>query len=397
MDPASARRGVRRLAGMTGERWWTLHMKVVLLAESMPDYAVEFAGAVARVAKTSLFAPERCLAPYRAGLSPSIDAPALDWPRLRSPRNGPFLKQLLNLIQARQPDILHVVSQSLTWPALILPLRGRLPLIETVHDVRPHPGDVETRRIPPQFSRILRAQADALIVHSAALKPLAARRFPVPAERIHVLPHLALNRYAELAAGREAPPKDDRFEVLFFGRIYLYKGLDYLIKAAERLGRQLPNLKVTIAGSGVDLPRCRSVIRTPGLFEIRERFIPDEEAVDLFTRADVVALPYIEASQSGVIAMALALAKPVIASDVGDFRDMVTGRAPFGLIVPPREPDALAAAILNLHRAPDLRARFSRAAFDLAQGPLGPEATGKAAFKIYQSLSGGALRKGRAA
>jgi D-inositol-3-phosphate glycosyltransferase len=95
--------------------------------------------------------------------------------------------------------------------------------------------------------------------------------------------------------------------------------------------------------------------------------------------------------------MALALAKPVIASDVGDFRDMVTGRAPFGLIVPPREPDALAAAILNLHRAPDLRARFSRAAFDLAQGPLGPEATGKAAFKIYQSLSGGALRKGRAA
>jgi len=289
------------------------------------------------------------------------------------------------------------VSQSLTWPALILPLRGRVPLVETVHDVSPHPGDVETRRIPPQFERILRSQADALIVHSPVLKPLAARRFPVAGERIHVLPHLALNRYAAIAARRAPPGKEDRFEVLFFGRIYLYKGLDYLIKATERLQLRVPNLKVTIAGAGADLPRCRALMRSPGLFEIRERFIPDEEAVELFQRADVIALPYIEASQSGVIAMALALGKPVIASDVGDFREMVTGGTPFGLIVPPRDPDALAAAILKMQSAPEMRARFAEAARGLAQGPLGAEATGQAALKIYQSITGAALRKGRAA
>src|SRR5262245_34969899 len=100
-------------------------MKVVLLAESMPDYAVEFAGAVAHHDETSLLVPERMLASLRSSLAPGIDAPVIDWPRLRSPRNGPFLTQLLGLIRARQPDILHVVSQSLTWPALILPLRGR--------------------------------------------------------------------------------------------------------------------------------------------------------------------------------------------------------------------------------------------------------------------------------
>jgi len=371
-------------------------MKVVLLAESMPDYAVEFAGAVSQYCETSLFAPERSLAPYRATLAPSVDAPVLDWPRLRSPRNGPFLGQFLNLIRAAKPDLLHVVSQSLTWPSLVLPLRGRVPLIETVHDVVPHPGDVETRRIPPQFARILRSQADALIVHAQALKPLAARCFPVPGERIHVLPHLALNRYARLAAGR-LPPKDGRFEVLFFGRIYLYKGLDYLIMAAERAQRRIPNLKVTVAGSGADLARCRGIVKTPELFEIRERFIPDEEAVELFQRADAIVLPYVEASQSGVIAMALALGKPVIASDVGDFREMVTGNTPFGLVVPPRDPDALAAAILKLQSNPDLRTRFGEAARGLAEGPLGAEATGRAALKIYRTLADVSQRKGRAA
>jgi glycosyltransferase involved in cell wall biosynthesis len=371
-------------------------MKVVLLAESMPDYAVEFAGAVSQVCETSLLAPERSLGPYRASLPSSLEAPALDWPRLRSPRNGPFLGQLLNLIRAAKPDLLHVVSQSLTWPSLILPLRGRVPLIETVHDVTPHPGDIETRRIPPQFARILRSQADALIVHASALKPLAARRFPVPAERIHVLPHLALNRYARLALPAAAP-KDDRFEVLFFGRIYLYKGLDYLVMAAERAQKRIPNLKVTVAGSGADLARCRGVIKTPELFEIRERFIPDEEAAELFQRADAVVLPYVEASQSGVIAMALALGKPVIASDVGDFREMVTGKTPFGLVVPPRDPDALAAAMLKLQSNPDLRAQFAEAALGLAQGPLGAAETGRAALKIYRTLAGAGQRRGQAA
>jgi glycosyltransferase involved in cell wall biosynthesis len=371
-------------------------MKVVLLAEQMPDYAVEFAGALAPLCETTLFAPERVLGAYRP-LSSRIDAPVLDWPRLRSPRNGAFLGHLLNLIRAKKPDVLHVVSQSLTWPALILPLRGRVPLIETVHDVVRHPGDIETRRIPPQFERILRSQADALIVHMPALKPLAVQRFPVRGERIHVLPHMALNRYAGLAAGLPAPLKDDRFEVLFFGRIFLYKGLDYLIRAAERLQQRLPNLKVTIAGSGEDLGRCRTIIRTPSLFEIRERFIPDEEAVELFQRADVVALPYIEASQSGVIAMALALGKPVIATDVGDFREAVTGPEPIGLIVPRRDPDALAAAILRLHRAPEMRARFAATALALAAGSRSAGAIGEAALRIYQTLADPALRKGKAA
>ena len=371
-------------------------MKVVLLAEQMPDYAVEFAGAVSRVCDVSLLAPQRSLSAHRP-LPSSIDVPDLDWPRLRSPRNGAFLGQLLNLIRAKKPDMLHVVSQTLTWPALILPLRGRVPLIETVHDVAPHPGDVETRRIPPQFERILRSQADALVVHAQSLKPLAARRFPVSGERIHVLPHLALNRYAALAAGHPAPLKDDRFEILFFGRIFLYKGLDYLVRAAERLHRRLPNLKVTIAGSGTDLARCRALIKTPSLFEIRERFIPDEEAIELFQRADVVALPYIEASQSGVIAMALALGKPVVATDVGDFRETVAGPEPFGLIVPPRDPDTLGAAILRLQGAPEMRARFSEAARKLAEGSRGPEEIGQAALKIYRAVSGHAARKGRAA
>jgi glycosyltransferase involved in cell wall biosynthesis len=360
-------------------------MRVTLLAESMLDYATAFAAAVAPHAEVQLLAPERTLGAYRGELPPELGAPTLGWPRLRSLANAPFLGRLVGVIRDFRPDLIHVLSQTLTWPALILPLRGAVPLIETVHDVTPHPGDVETQRIPPQFMHLLRAQADALIVHREGLRAEAARRFSIGEDRIHVIPHLALTRYRRFLPPRA--PTDDRFDLLFFGRVYAYKGLEHLIAAAEHVADRIPSLRVTIAGAGDDLARCRALIKRPNLFDIRARYIPADETAMLFARSDAVVLPYIEASQSGVLAMALPFGKPVIASDVGDFRETLTGGpAPAGLLVPPGDPGALAAAILSLYENPPLRAGLARAGKALAEGPLSAAAIGAAALRIYRSM-----------
>ena len=58
--------------------------------------------------------------------------------------------------------------------------------------------------------------------------------------------------------------------------------------------------------------------------EIRNRVIPDVETAQVFTDADIVVLPYVEASQSGVLAMAQAFAKPVIVTDVGELGSCVS-------------------------------------------------------------------------
>jgi glycosyltransferase involved in cell wall biosynthesis len=361
-------------------------MRVMLLAESMIDYAYAFACAVAGHCEARLVTPERLLAPYRPEIPKSLEAPAVDWPRPRSPRNALFTAALPGLIRRWRPDLIHVLSQSVTWPALALPFRGRIPLVQTVHDVEPHPGDDESARTPELFNRLLRAQADALVVHGEALRPAAASRFGKPESQVHVIPHLALTRYVDLAASKPPLPKDDRFDVLFFGRVYRYKGLDHLIAAAESLGSQIPTLRVTVAGYGSDWDRCRRLIRNPWYFDLRDGFVPDEEAAALFARADLVVLPYVEASQSGVIALALAMGKPMVATDVGDFAEATGGPAPCALLVPPADPAALAEAIARLHADPALRVRLSLGARTRAKGPLSPERIGARAAELYGAV-----------
>jgi glycosyltransferase involved in cell wall biosynthesis len=361
-------------------------MRVMLLAESMIDYAYAFACAVAGHCDTRLVTPERLLEPYRPQLPPNLEAPPVHWPRPRSPRNLPFTAALPGLIRKWRPDLVHVLSQSVTWPALALPLRGRIPLMQTVHDVQPHPGDDESARTPEVFNRLLRAQADALVVHGQALRPSAAARFAKPESQVHVIPHLALTRYVDLAAAQPPLPKDDRFDVLFFGRVYRYKGLDHLITAAESLGGRIPTLRVTVAGYGSDWERCRRLILNPWYFDLHDGFVPDEEAAALFARADLVVLPYVEASQSGVIALALAMGKPMVVTDVGDFAEATGGPAPCALLVPPADPAALAEAMLRLYADPALRVRLGLGARTRARGPLSPERIGARAAEVYRAV-----------
>jgi glycosyltransferase involved in cell wall biosynthesis len=360
-------------------------MKIALIAETMLDYATAFANAVAPHGKTSLIVPARILGHHRSSVAPSVDLRCPPWPRLRAPGNAVFAMKLLKLLRALDPDIVHVVSQTLVWPSIVLPLRGRARLVETVHDVKLHPGDRETARIPKAFTSLLRAQADAFFVHSEAMREAAAQVWRVPRQRIFVVPHLALTRYAALAL-RSPPPFDAAFDVLFFGRIQLYKGLEHLIAAAEQIGARIPGLRVTIAGQGPDLARCRALIKTPSLFDIRDRHVADEEVALLFQRTNVVALPYIEASQSGVAAIAASFGKAVVATDVGDFRESLGGPDGFALIVPPANPSALASALLRLSEEPSLRQSFEDAALRKARGPWNAASVGASAAQAYAEI-----------
>jgi glycosyltransferase involved in cell wall biosynthesis len=97
-------------------------------------------------------------------------------------------------------------------------------------------------------------------------------------------------------------------------------------------------------------------------------------------------LPYVEASQSGVIALALAMGKPMVATDVGDFAEATGGPAPCALLVPPADPAALAEAIARLHADPALRVRLSLGARTRAKGPLSPERIGARAAELYGAV-----------
>ena len=86
---------------------------------------------------------------------------------------------------------------------------------------------------------------------------------------------------------------------------------------------------------------------TSQFFDVRDRFISDDEAAQLFIDADLLVLPYIEASQSGVLAIACTFGLPVVASNVGALGAMVA-ESGMGIVVPPHDRTTLAKAITRI-------------------------------------------------
>ncbi|WP_375686957.1 glycosyltransferase family 4 protein [Pseudooceanicola sp. LIPI14-2-Ac024] len=359
----------------------------MLLASEPLDHAIACANGLAPHADVVMVSPERLYADVRRWIDPRIDLRLVDWPRVRSPRNAGFLWSLSRLIAAERPDVVHVLSNTTVWLNALPALVGRRPLVVTVHDVEVHPGDRETARLPGWTSRWMARQADHVVVHGETLSRKAHEMLRIERERIHVLPHPTIDRYAALARaeGMRRAGAGNRLTILMFGRLFAYKGLSDLVKAEAILGRGLKDFRLVIAGRGDNPYDLSAEMGDATRYEIHNRFIYDIEVARLFTEADVVVLPYTEASQSGVLHLASAFGTPVVATDVGEIGATVTEHE-LGIVVPPSDPASLASAIADLARDPERRARFADNSLAWARGPAAPEAVGAMTVDMYRHI-----------
>ncbi|MBP1806804.1 glycosyltransferase family 4 protein [Rubellimicrobium aerolatum] len=368
-------------------------MKVLLLVSELEDYAITYANGLARHAEVVLCVPRRQYARLARWVDPRVDLRLLDWPRHSSPGNLRFLASVVRLVRREGPDVIHLLSNNILWLNLALPFWRGIPIVTTVHDVEVHPGDRDTKALPAWATTLAVRQSDALVVHGEGLRRKAAERFGRPLGEIHVLSHPAITRYADLARAEGLAPalRGEGFTLLLFGRIFAYKGLDLLLRAEAALGDRLPGLRIVIAGRGDDPWELRGLMGDPGRYDIRSRFIEDREVAELFLGADAIALPYAEASQSGVLNVAAAFGLPAIATDVGELGATVEGQG-MGLVVPPGDAAAMAATILRMAGDAGAREEMARRARAWAEGPNAPEAVGGRALALYRDL----LRRRRA-
>jgi glycosyltransferase involved in cell wall biosynthesis len=135
---------------------------------------------------------------------------------------------------------------------------------------------------------------------------------------------------------------------LFFGFIRGYKGLMNLLEAAARVPRDR-DFQVLVGGEFYEDDKpYREAIRRLGLEDrvvLHDRYVPNEEVGDFFAAANVVVLPYLTATQSGIIQIAFNFDRPVITTDVGGLPEVVRP-GELGEVVPPEDPEALARAMV---------------------------------------------------
>lgn len=362
-------------------------MKVALLHFYFEDYTIELANALVEKIDLTLIHPEKASIVCRDQLDSRIKIRSFKKPRMRDPRNILSMIEMMKIIQDIQPDVLHVQDTCDPWYDLTLLFNQMFnqmpPLVTTLHDLFPHPGD---RATPFSFIPRIRSshKSQQIIVHANALKQDLIKTFHVPFSRISVIPHGELGDLYQRRGKKEFIPREPH-TLLFFGRIWPYKGLKYLLEAMPLVAKRIPEVKLIIAGRGEDLKHYFPDGYDRKRYEILNDFIPTTDVASLFQRSALTVLPYIESSQSGVAALSYGLGTPVVASSVGGLSEMIR-HGEDGFLVPPQDVHALADVIIKVLNDPHLQNRLQAAAIGRCQGDLNWSNIAVQTVEIYQNI-----------
>ena len=265
--------------------------------------------------------------------------------RIRSAR-----EKFWNYLEDQHIDvILCTMSHLWNFPVLWRHDRGNKRYVFVLHDAVPHPGDdVPMRR---WLLRKEIACADGIVTLSRHVLQTVVDECAYPDARVWVIPH-GVFKYAPTAERPTTRFRSDRFRLLFFGRVLAYKGLDILLQAYLILKEECPQVTLRIVGAG-DLEPYRALLGQAVGVDVENRWIGESEIGDIFSDADLLVVPYREASQSGVIPTAYASGLPVVVTPVGGLIEQ-TQHLRTGLVAESASPEALAKAIKRMVTDPEI-------------------------------------------
>ena len=273
-------------------------------------------------------------------------------------------------------DVVHFqgVGTPLLDQFFLKPLARQLPVVLTVHDVKPHYERFVSRS---SFIRRSLHVPRRLIVHYEEGKRQLADHWGICSDHIDVIPHgiMPVQNLPDLTdARKKLNLPQDRQIILFFGGIRPNKGLDILIKALKIVKSHNERVLLVIAGGLLgrfSFEAYSDMIRKADLSEHVQtfiHFIPEEDVDYFFAASNLLVLPYLTfEAQSGVLLRAYAHKKPVVVSNVGAMGELVSSDN-IGLAVEPGAVEPLAQAVINAlddldkfqsRYNPDLESKYS--------------------------------------
>lgn len=361
-------------------------MRVVLIDLNIPHYSVALANALASKVDLTFIEAEQQVGPWKSVIDPRMRFIIRKRPRNLNPFSFFRYSEWIQFVNDVKPDILHFQNSMNVWFDLAMSLRRVPPIVTTVHDATRHPGEPWRVSVAESLRDKVLRKSRGIIVHASAQRDLLCSKVSIPRSRVHVVPHAELGSlYRSVATNHVSATSRDSYRVLFFGRVFRYKGLGVLVEAMEMVRKKIPQAKLTIAGKGEAISQYVQSASSSEWIEVIEKFIPDSEISALFERSAIVVLPYLEASQSGVANVAMGLGTPVIASAIGGLKELIRDNVD-GVLVPPGDPAALAQAIVSLMLDREKSRSLAEAALTRCKNDLAWDAAAAQTVKVYEQV-----------
>jgi glycosyltransferase involved in cell wall biosynthesis len=290
-----------------------------------------------------------------------------------------FLK-IKKIVENAKSDYIYIPMITVWSSILCLFIRNEK-IITTIHDIQQHKGE-ENIFISTLSSYNIK-KSDRLIVLTRSFIPIVIKRYNIAKKKICWIPHANHNYYIPERHDENAETHRQIYnKILFFGRIYQYKGLEILLKAMDILIKSHKRIILKIVGDGeLSIAENKLIEKLGDRIELINRWICDDEVYSFFDDIDFTVLPYIEASQSGVIMLSYSFKKPVIVTEVGGLPEQVNSST--GIIIPPNDENALSEAISKLYENPSEIFQMGNAAYNFATNELTWE---KSAEKLLEFI-----------
>ncbi|MGH2428767.1 MAG: glycosyltransferase family 4 protein [Candidatus Limnocylindria bacterium] len=266
-----------------------------------------------------------------------------------------FKQQARDILRAHRFDILHFHEPLVPFLSPTMLDQSDTVNIATFHAFG---GFSPSYWVGKRFASRLASQLQGRIAVSGAARHFISTYFPGD---YRIIPNgVLLDRFTDAEPFDEL--RDGTLNILFVGRLEERKGLIHLLKAYHRLRKRKVDARLLVVGAG---PKLREYRRFVGLRRIRDvEFlgrVSDEAKARYFSSADIFCAPNTGQESFGIVLLeAMAAGVPIVASDIHGFKRVIE-RNVQGILVEPRNPRALAAALYALARDPDLRHELGEA------------------------------------
>ena len=225
-------------------------------------------------------------------------------------------------------------------------------IIMTVHDILPF----NEKKYDHFFHRKIYQLCDQIIVQAETNIKRFQDAFPESAHKIHFVPHGHFLTFAETHPMGQARDylkiPHQKFVFLFFGQIKKVKGVGVLLKSFSKLLKDKSNAYLVVAGNTWkdEFELYKKIIEEENLqannLKLDIRFIPDEEVGYYYSACNIAVLPYLDVYQSGVVQLAYAYKKPVIATSIPAFMEIVENEKT-GLLCDANSVQSLCSAMMS--------------------------------------------------